>query len=213
MTSMAMVTPSPSVPSTTTSTHMDSGPNTLLRQLMSNASAQSSQAPTHDGQSVTTSFQGQKYRVCCINHIGYRVSEQQRQVGYTGALVDSGANSSMAGSDMHVLSIVPHAHVDITGVGGDVMEQLPLIQCTSTVETIDEGKIVLIMSQYAHKPNAKTIHSKSQVEHFGGMAYDLALGARGHQMVVTHEGYAIPLHVQNGLYYMDMSPATDDELD
>ena len=32
-------------------------------------------------------------------------------------------------------------------------------------------------------------------------------------MVVTHEGYAIPLHVRTGLYYMDMSPATDTELE
>ena len=212
-TSMAMVTPSPSVPGTTTSTHMDSGPNTLLRQLMSNASAQSSRVPNHDGQSVTTSFQGQQYQVRRITHITYRVSEQHRQVAYTGALVDSGANGGMAGSDTRVLSIVPHAHVDITGVGGDVMEWLPLIQCASMVETIDEGKIVLIMSQYAHKPDAKTIHSKSQVEHFGGMVYDSAMGAGGHQMVVTHEGYAIPLHVRNGLYYMDMSPATDNDLD
>ena len=156
---MAMVTPSPSVPGTTTSTHMDSGPNTLLRQLMSNASAQSSRIPNHDGQSVTTSFQGQRYQVRRITHITYRFSEQQRQVAYTGALVDSGANGGMAGSDIRVLSIIPHAHVDITGVGGDVMERLPLVQCASTVRTIDEGKIVLIMSQYAHKPDAKTIHS------------------------------------------------------
>ena len=93
------------------------------------------------------------------------------------------------------------------------MERLPLVQCASTVETFDEGKIVLIMLQYALKPDAKTIQSKSQVEHFGGMDYDSALGAGGHQMVVTHEGYAIPLHVRNGLYYIDMSPETDDELE
>ena len=119
----------------------------------------------------------------------------------------------MARSDTWVLTIIPHAHVDITGVGGDVMERLPLVQCMSTVETIDEGKIVLIMSQYAHKPDAKTIHSKLQVEHFGGMVYDSAMGVGGHQMVVTHEGYAIPLHVRNGLYYMDMSPAMDNDFD
>ena len=45
------------------------------------------------------------------------------------------------------------------------------------------------------------------------MVYDSALGAGGHQIVVTHEGYAIPLHVRNGLYYMDMSPAMDEELE
>ena len=32
-------------------------------------------------------------------------------------------------------------------------------------------------------------------------------------MVITHEGYAIPLHVRDGLYYMDMKAASDEELD
>ena len=34
----------------------------------------------------------------------------------------------------------------------------------------------------------------------------------GSQMFVTHEGYAIPLHVCNGLYYMDMQPASNSSL-
>ena len=63
------------------------------------------------------------------------------------------------------------------------------------METIDEGPIVLIMSQYAHKPDSKSIHSKSQVEHFGGLVHDSALSAGGQQLVITHEGYTIPLHV------------------
>ena len=45
------------------------------------------------------------------------------------------------------------------------------------------------------------------------MVYDFTMAAGGHQMVVTHEGYAIPLHVWNGLYYMDMYPASDDDLE
>ena len=74
-------------------------------------------------------------------------------VGYSGALVESGANGGLAGSNTHILSTIPHTHVDITGVrggggGGGVMEHLPLplVQCASVVETIDEGKIILIMS-------------------------------------------------------------------
>ena len=63
--------------------------------------------------------------------------------------MDSGANSGMAGSDLCILTTVPHAYVDITGVGGDVMQHLPIVQCASVVETIDKGKIVLIMWQYA----------------------------------------------------------------
>ena len=39
-----------------------------------------------------------------------------------GALIDSGANGGMAGTDTWVLSTVPHAQVDITGVGGSILE-------------------------------------------------------------------------------------------
>ena len=186
--SMAIVTPHPPIHGSTTSTQMDSGTNTLLRQLMSNASARTNP-------SSASNLQARR-----MNYI-YRITHQEQVPGYMGALVDSGANGGMAGCDTRVLSMVPHAHVDITGVGGSVMERLPLVQCASGVDTIDEGRIVLIMSQYAHKPDSKTIHSKSQLEHFGSIVHDSAITAGGHQMVVTHEGYAIPLHVRNGLYY------------
>ena len=65
------------------------------------------------------------------------------------------------------------------------------------------------MSQYAYKPDAKTIHSKSQMEHFSCLVYDSAFTAGGHQSIITHEGYVIPLHVCNGLSYMDLTLATN----
>ena len=110
--------------------------------------------------------------------------------------MDSGANGGMAGSDTRVLATVPHAFIDIlTGVGGEVLQHLPIVQCASTVETVNEGPIVLIMSQYAHKPDSKSIHSKSQVEHFGRLVHDSALSAEGQQLVITHEECTIPIHV------------------
>ena len=127
--------------------------------------------------------------------------------------MDSGANGGMAGSDTRVLATVPHAFIDITSVGREVLQCLPIVQCASTVETIDQGPIVLIMSQYTHKPDSKSIHSKSQVEHFGGLVHYSALSAGGQQLVITHEGCTIPLHVQNGLYYMDMVPVSDEDSD
>ena len=132
---------------------------------------------------------------------------------YHGALVDSGANSGMTGSDTRVLLVTPQAFVDITGVGGEMLQHLPIVQCASVVETVDEGPIVLIMSQYAHKPDSKSIHSKSQVKHFGGIVHDSACSAGGQQMVITHEGYTIPLHVHNGLYYKNMAPASEQDMD
>ena len=161
---MAIVTPNPSLTDTTTSSSMDTGPHTLLRQLMSNASAHTES--THGTTRRDTTTPKPRHN---INHVSYQITTQDHQAAYPGALMDSGANRGMAGFDTRFLATVPHAHVDITGVGGDVLQRLPLVQCASVVDTIDEGPIILILSQYAHKPDAKTIHSKSQVEHFGGI--------------------------------------------
>ena len=106
--SMAIVTPRPPIRGSTTSTQMDSGPNTLLRQLMSNASAR------------TNSSSASNLQTRRMNYI-YHITHQERVPGYMGALVDSVANGGMAGYDTRVLSTVPHAHVDIIGVGGSVM--------------------------------------------------------------------------------------------
>ena len=86
--------------------------------------------------------------------------------------MDSGANGGMAGPDTRLLSVVPNAHVDITGISGEPIEKLQLVQCAAAVETLDEGMIILIMSQYAHAPNGKTIHSKSQLEYFACSVHD-----------------------------------------
>ena len=66
--SMAMITPSPPLRGSPTSTHMDSGPNTLLQQLMSNASAHSSTTnnDNQDSNTVTTNFNGGTYQVCQV---------------------------------------------------------------------------------------------------------------------------------------------------
>ena len=212
--SMAMVTPSRSSHGSTTATQMESGPNTLLRQLMSNASAQFT-APTtssHANDTITTTFNGGHYQIHRMNY-AYRYTQHALHTKYQGALVDSGSNGGMAGSDTHILAMVPHAFVDITGVGGEVLQQLPIVQGASLVRTIDEGPVILIMLQYAHKPDSKSIHSKSQIEHFGGVVHNSAKSTGGQQLVVTHEGYTIPLHVHNGLYYMDMALPIDDDME
>ena len=169
--SIAMATPSQPIRGSTSASSMDSGPNTLLRQLMSNASSLIPPTSSHDQDTVTTEFHGGKYQIRLINSV-YRFTQHEATHVHQGALVDSGANGGMAGSDTRVFAVTPHAFVDITGVGGEMLWQLPIVQCASVVETVDEGPIVLIMSQYAHKPDSKSIHSKSQVEHFGGIVHD-----------------------------------------
>ena len=71
----------------------------------------------------------------------YRYTQHALRSEYHCALVDSGANDVMAGSDTRILTTVPHAFV-----GGKVLQWLPIVQGASLIHTIDEGPIILIMS-------------------------------------------------------------------
>ena len=136
--SIALVTPSPSFSGVTTSTQMDSGLNTVLQQLMLNASACTpnthGSVPPEDPTSAP---------VCHINHVAYCITTQDHQASYPGTLMDSSANGGMAGFDTCLLATVPHVHVDITGVGSNILQQLPLLQCASVVDTIDKNPLFL----------------------------------------------------------------------
>ena len=89
-----------------------------------------------------------------------------------GALIVGGTNFGLAGADVHVLETVPHVRVDISGISDNTMESLPIVQCAALVDMVDEGKIILIMSQYVKHDHGKTIHSKNQLEHFGCVVLD-----------------------------------------
>ena len=210
--SVAMATPSQPIRGSTTASSMDSGPSTLLCQLMSNTSSRILPNSSQVQDIVTTEFHGGKYQIRRINSTNCFTQHEATHVHH-GALVDSGANGGIAGSDIRILLVPPHAFVDITGVGGVMLQSLPIVQCASVVETVDEGPIVLIMSQYAHKPDSKSIHSKSQVEHFSGIVNDSSHSTGGQQLVIMHEGYTIPLHVCIRLFYMDMVPASEHDMD
>ena len=67
-----------------------------------------------------------------------------------GVLVNHCANGGLAGDGIDILEIDPIAKVDITGIGSKVFEAMPVVQCTGLVETMDEGRIIIVMSQYAH---------------------------------------------------------------
>ena len=70
---MAIITPSPAIHGTTTAATMDSGPNTLLCQLMSNASARSANSI------------GSHHQSRHAHHLSYQIATQEQQTGYMGA--------------------------------------------------------------------------------------------------------------------------------
>ena len=63
---------------------------------------------------------------------------------------------------MLVLETNPITKVDVTGIGNEVFNAMPIMQCAGIVETADKGKIILILSQYAQYGSGKMIHSKNK---------------------------------------------------
>ena len=114
---------------------------------------------------------------------------------------------------LHLEWLTEFCQVDVTRVTSSTLKQLPIVQAPGIVDTHDEGPIICIMSQYAQCPTGKSIHSKEQFKHFSCIVHDTTISKGGYQCVVTPEGYVIPLHVRDGLHYMDMHPPTPHELE
>ena len=120
----------------------------------------------------------------------------------------------MLGSDARVLEFVEGAKVDVTGIADAAVSDLRIAQGAAYVETVDDGPIIIIMSQYANLGRGKTIHSKGQMENFGLVVDDRSRRLHGgNQCIITQEGYVIPIHIRDGLPRFDMRPPTDEEME
>jgi hypothetical protein len=73
------------------------------------------------------------------------------------------------------------------------------------------GPIIGVFHQYDHQGTGKTIHSVSQLRHFGTIVDDTPRIFGGNQSLEALDGDIIPLSIC--LPYMDMSPPTPEELD
>ena len=131
-----------------------------------------------------------------------------------GALVDGGANGGLLGSDARVLETHLTAMANVEGVTHDVLENLPIVQAAAKLDTLDDGPVIAIFSSYALRSDGgRTIHCKSQIESFGLIVDDRAQSNGGTQCIVTTEGYVVPLHIRDGLPYLDMTAPMDADLE
>ena len=188
-------------------------PGTVLRHMLSNNRARTSDASAmtanHTDTDDTIVINGCTYRAS----VTYCVHSDGNNRHATGSLMDGGSNGGLAGSDVLILETSLDEQVDVTRVTSGTLKQLPIVQAAGIVDTHDEGPIICIKSQYAQCPTGKSIHSKGQFEHFGCIVHDTPISKSGYQCVVTPEGFVIPLHVRDGLHYMDMRPPTPHELE
>jgi len=104
--------------------------------------------------------------------------------------------------------------VDVcTADENNTLEHLQMGYFAGLTETTT-GKVILLMGQYAHNPQAShTIHASNQIRFFGHKLDDVPHVVGGKQRLHTTCGKIIPLHTRNGLVYMDMTYPTDDDLE
>jgi hypothetical protein len=143
-------------------------------------------------------------KYCVSNHRG-------STTGKRGALVDRGACGGLVGNDVRTIMGTTDREADVSGIDNHQMTNLRIVTAGGVVST-QHGEVVLVMHQYAHVPQGKTIHSAIQLESFGHGVDDRSLKLKqGSQTITTLDGYIIPLNFINGLPYMPIRPYTDTE--
>ena len=125
--------------------------------------------------------------------------------------MDGGANGGLAGDDVKIINRTG-LKVDVSGIDNHQVPNLELVTAAGLIDT-HQGPAIAILHQYAYLGHGRTIHSKGQIEWYKNKVDDSSMKVGGKQRIVTKDGYVIPLHIRNGLAYMDMSVTTQEELD
>ena len=124
--------------------------------------------------------------------------------------MDRGANGSIIGSDMRLIS-TQDQYIDLSGIDDHTVRHLQMVTAGAVAET-QKGSIIAIIHQGASMPDGKTILSPGQLEKFGCKVFDRAKAITGtNPYLETLEGYRIPLSVRRGLPYTLFRPFTDEE--
>ena len=135
------------------------------------------------------------------NHIGSETN---------GSLVDRGANGGIAGNDVRIIATTDRS-VDVSGIDNHQMTNLRIVTAGGVVPT-QLGDVIVILHQYAHMPQGRTIHSSGQLEAYKNEVHDKSMRIKGGlQCIKTPGAYVHPLDMKNGLPYVPIRPFTDDE--
>ena len=122
-------------------------------------------------------------------------------------MIDSGANGGVFGEDMMIVEECDDQIMNVVGVGAQEIRDPLLAVGAGHVET-NEGPVIAIMSQCANCGKGPTIHSKAQLSHFGDVVHDESRKTGGEQVVITVDGYVIPIEIRDGLARVDMRKPT-----
>ena len=119
-----------------------------------------------------------------------------------GSLVDRGANGGLAGADVHNLQRTSRK-VSVTGIDDHELPGLDIVTCVALIQT-NNGKVDMLMYEYAYYGRRNTIHSPCQIEWFNNTCDYKSHHVRGKQVIPFLDGYATPLECSSGLMYMSI---------
>jgi hypothetical protein len=177
-------TPTTTSPATTTTNNCD------IHQLLSNnTSRDSSSVPSYvvvDGRTYTLSY--------CAHACTYSLHQQLQSP--SGSLIDGGANGGLSGSDVVVLSVTLLT-ANVTGIADNSLTQIPICTVAGLIQT-QHGPIIGVFHPYAHQGTGKTIHSVSQMRHFGTIVENTPRHFGVKRRLETLDGYIIPLSICSG---------------
>ena len=186
---------------------VDDGPNDSTLLVNAAKSSKSSLSPG-DIQRVLSKSSTRSMNMA---HIVYTTSASRVSGAQNLSLVDRGANGGLAGDDVRVISKT-NRRVDIRGIDNHQVTGIDIGTVGGVVDT-QKGPVVAIMHQYALLGKGSSIHSPCQMEHFKNQVDDKSKQVGGKQAIITLDGYAIPLHIKDGLVRMKIRPYTDSEFD
>ena len=110
----------------------------------------------------------------------YHVSKHSSS--HYGSLIDRGANGGLAGSYVRILERTGRT-VSVTGIANHELPGLDTVTCAALLHT-NQGKVVLIMHEYAYYGRGNTIHSPGQIEWFQNTCDDKSFHV-GRKQVIT----------------------------
>jgi hypothetical protein len=144
----------------------------------------------------------------------YNVANAKAIKKNTGALIDRGANGGLAGSDCRIITRSPDRFVNIEGIDRHQLTDIPIVTCGAYTVSRNSGPVILIFHQFAGMMRGPTIISSGQLEAHMNRVNDRSrkIDENG-QLITTNDGFEFPLHIRNGLPYLDLRPYTDKEWD
>ena len=129
-----------------------------------------------------------------------------------GSLVDRGANDGLAGADVYVLERTG-SKVAVTGIHDHELSGSDIARCVALIQT-NNGKVNMVMHEYAYYGRGNTIHSPFQIEWFHNTCDDKSHHVGGKQVITVIDCYATLLECRYGLLYMSiLGKPTDQDLD